>query len=966
MRGLRFILLLGGIVSLFISPGCSQEPCGGSTSLQPCEGSCVNLQTNSKHCGQCGNICEQGQICEGGTCKVVCRQNQTVCSDVCVDTQTDRAHCGECDKACTHGEVCDGGECKLSCQKGLLACDNTCVDVQTNAQHCGTCNNACTTEQVCREGLCKVLCPQGFEDCDGTCVNTQTSREHCGACDQPCDDGNVCISGTCRLSCQKGLTACSGLCVNLTRDRENCGSCGTQCSDGQICSTGRCTLSCAKGLNECSGLCVNTQNNASHCGVCNTTCGTGQVCLSGQCACPTSTKSCGGNCVDVQTSRAHCGECDKACESGQVCNQGTCKLTCSKTLTECKGGCVDTQIDPRHCGICNNTCSPGFQCKQGKCEHSCLSGLVVCNGRCTNRQSDSQHCGQCGKACNPGETCQAGTCKPFCSSTQQVCNNRCVDIQTDRQHCGACGKACSAGEICISGTCSITCGKGLASCNGSCTNLQNNPAHCGACGKSCPSSQVCVSGVCLPVCPIEQTNCGGTCHSLSSSLSHCGACGKACASGDLCRAGVCQKTWAISTGAGSFDGGEGVIVDQAGNLVVTGYVASSFQLGGTTYPTNDYTTFVAGISPQGSVLWVKTFLGNANFSDAITSDRNNNIYVVGQFYGSITIGTVTLSSSGKNDIYVVKLNNQGVIQWGFAVGGSDTDYPRNVTVDSLGNVYVVGSINSDTTFNNVLFKSKGGSDAFAFKLNALGKPVWGWYGGGPNADFGNAIAVDGARNVYVGGATSQGASFGSGTLTNQGNADAFIAKLSPSGTFQKTISFGSTRYDEIVDLKWDKSSLYVLGTFRGNFLFGSSSFQTNVTDTFVAQTDSALTPTWSTQYGTYSLPSRIEVSNQNNLYIAGALLQPGSVSQGTTFYDPKAVFVAELDPKNGKVLKRYSSQSTKRALVHDMALDAFNNPYITGEFQGALNFGKQTLTATPASSSSSNAGDFFLVPVYWP
>jgi hypothetical protein len=44
-----------------VNPACPS----GQTS---CDGSCIDTQSNSQHCGACGNVCNTGEPCSEGTC----------------------------------------------------------------------------------------------------------------------------------------------------------------------------------------------------------------------------------------------------------------------------------------------------------------------------------------------------------------------------------------------------------------------------------------------------------------------------------------------------------------------------------------------------------------------------------------------------------------------------------------------------------------------------------------------------------------------------------------------------------------------------------------------------------------------------------------------------------------------------------------------------------------------------------
>lgn len=65
----------------------------------------------------------------------------------CADTSVDPANCGECGDACATGEICEQSQCTC-----LETCDGACVDLMTDSQNCGTCGNVCLED--CIGGAC--------------------------------------------------------------------------------------------------------------------------------------------------------------------------------------------------------------------------------------------------------------------------------------------------------------------------------------------------------------------------------------------------------------------------------------------------------------------------------------------------------------------------------------------------------------------------------------------------------------------------------------------------------------------------------------------------------------------------------------------------------------------------------------------------------------------------------------------
>lgn len=503
--------------------------------------------------------CGSGRCLPGELCCAV--DIDGVVEDRCLDVASDSDHCGTCGAACGPSELCLGGQCE--CEGGFGDCDgdlsNGCeAKLATDANHCGVCGSACAPGELCDGlGRCRTTCQAGATQCGSTCVWLDRTPEECGGCGLSCGSGEVCSAGLCATSCQQGLSNCGGSCVDLEDDRFNCGGCGLDCPPGEVCSGGQCTLSCETGLTNCGGTCVNLAQDEANCSQCGLTCGAGFECRGGQCVltCQEGLEKCDETCVDLNTSRNHCGECGQRCPSGNVCDgTGSCSLSCQAGLVNCFGVCVDLTDSNANCGACGNACGTNRACRNGSCELVCPGSLEKCNTTCVDTTTDRRHCGACGTVCGNGEVCEAGVCTLSCASPTVACGGSCVDVRSDPQHCGACEQACGSGEVCLDGICATTCPSPFVECSGACVVLDTDPLHCGACDAACdlPNSvEGCVGGACfLARCEAGFDNCdrdpsNGCEQDVVNDPGHCGRCNQTCdglanTTGGTCNAGTCE------------------------------------------------------------------------------------------------------------------------------------------------------------------------------------------------------------------------------------------------------------------------------------------------------------------------------------------------------------------------------------------------------------------------------------------
>jgi hypothetical protein len=83
----------------------------------------------------------------------------------------------------------------------------------------------------------------------------------------------------------------------------------------------------------------------------------------------------------------------------------------------------------------------------------------------------------------------------------------------------------------------------------------------------------------------------------------------------------------------------------------------------------------------------------------VAVDGSGSIYSVGLFSGSVTFGSTTLTSDGDRDIFLVKYDNSGGVQWVKRAGGTGADVPNGIAV-SGSDIYVGGNFRQTANFNN--------------------------------------------------------------------------------------------------------------------------------------------------------------------------------------------------------------------------------------------------------------------------
>ena len=135
-------------------------------------------------------------------------------------------------------------------------------------------------------------------------------------------------------------------------------------------------------------------------------------------------------------------------------------------------------------------------------------------------------------------------------------------------------------------------------------------------------------------------------------------------------------------------------------------------------------------------------------------------------------GEMTEASRGRRDLWAVKVDNLGVVQWQHRYGGSGNEYAVTVEVDPDGG-YIVGASTTSPVSGEVSEPSRGGTDYWLLRLSAQGTVLWDSRRGGSGEDVltcltttkGYGYALGGQSNSPTGSGEHQQASTRAATTT---------------------------------------------------------------------------------------------------------------------------------------------------------------------------------------------------------
>lgn len=449
------------------------------------------------------------------------------------------------------------------------------------------------------------------------------------------------------------------------------------------------------------------------------------------------------------------------------------------------------------------------------------------------------------------------------------------------------------------------------------------------------------------------------------------------------------------------ESGKSIITDNNGNVYTVGHFESSVDAdpGVNNVPLTSNglaDILITKSDSNGNFVWAKN-LGSAPNDAAygIAINSSNELFITGYFQGTVdfnpspTVTNYLYSSNGSLDIFLLKLDANGNYVWANSFGGWGSDIGYAIDTDVSGNVYIAGSYastnadfdpSSTSTLNLV---TNGGNDAFIASYSSNGALNYAYGFGGTGDDVATALDFDNDNILDIAGYFNNSVDFDPTVsnliYTSVGGADIFVARYN-NGTFLTAQTFGGIYDDKAYGVKGDNNGNVVYtGFFQSVVDFNNNPSQTsNITtnglaDVVICKLDSNLMYSWAKRIGNSNNDKAysIDIDAQNNIYITGnyTSMLDSDPGAGTAYfstlsgaYDMFILKLNDLGTYSWSTSFHYYQGVGSTNIPSSIHIDSDNNIFITGSFQGSVDFDLNA-PGTGYGLVASGQSDYFLAKI---
>ena len=425
-----------------------------------------------------------------------------------------------------------------------------------------------------------------------------------------------------------------------------------------------------------------------------------------------------------------------------------------------------------------------------------------------------------------------------------------------------------------------------------------------------------------------------------------------------------------------------ISVDELGNIYIAGSVWGNVKIPGLTYGPTSPGGFFAKLNSSREVVFVK-YAHNLG-GDKPFFHPNGTWLLAGNVYQNAPLRyeELNLSSSGENDIALVKVNGTGAVSWARRGGGSGWEELNSVAVGGNGDVY-----SSSTTFffegggtfgmGGLISENASRKPQFLVRLDSTGNVQWITnVSSSYNPNFSewqsSAVAASDVDSTVVwAGDFTETLKLATPPVSATDGRDAFIAKFRNNGSVVWARTFAGITNQSASTLAVDASgNIYCAARFSRQIIIGTNTFTSRgKEDSVIIKLSPEGTLLWTKQVGYTGndILSNISFTRRGELLVVG-VVEAGFFSDGT-FQDTVGSadgFIAKFHPEGG--LAQFTSHPESVVASGGMRVEFRAIASSPGQpvryqwwFDASLIPGATNSTLVLSNITSASAGRYYVI-----
>ena len=274
--------------------------------------------------------------------------------------------------------------------------------------------------------------------------------------------------------------------------------------------------------------------------------------------------------------------------------------------------------------------------------------------------------------------------------------------------------------------------------------------------------------------------------------------------------------------------------------------------------------WVTKLDDAGNLVWEKNYGGSeAEYALDIQLTADGGYVLTG---GTSSADNDLSGNFGKVDLWVLKLDSAGDLEWSKNYGGSGIDIGTSLTVLSDG--YLVAGCTGSAGEPGIS-AGYGGNEYWVLKLDLNGDLVWEKTYGGKRHDAAKSILPTSDGDFIIGGNTW---SNNGDIISNHGHSDAWVIKINANGLLQWSKTFGGVTADHMNSMTQSDAGNFTIAGSKGIMDLVGDGFGGRYDDQFwILSFDSNGQQLWENTYGgeKYDEATSIETTIDGGYIVGG-------------------------------------------------------------------------------------------------